>query len=135
MSFDHEKLDVYRLSIDFAALAARLIETLKGDYRNIRDQLSRASQSVPLNIAEGNGKRSLVDRRHYFRIARGSAMECAACLDVLRAIGACQTEEVDSGKALLVRVVAMLSRMSDDGGTAREDEAEYGGQSGGCEPG
>jgi hypothetical protein len=48
-----------------------------------KDQLDRASTSIVLNLAEGNGKRSHPDRCRYFDIARGSALECAACLDVL----------------------------------------------------
>jgi four helix bundle protein len=36
-----------------------------------------------LNIAEGNGKHTSADRCRYFDIARGSAIECTACLDVL----------------------------------------------------
>jgi four helix bundle protein len=56
--FDHEKLDVYRLSIEYAASVFRLAKDLEGIHRHSRDQWLRAVQSIPLNIAEGNGKRS-----------------------------------------------------------------------------
>ena len=46
-------------------------------------RLLRASQSIPLNIAEGNGRRGSQDRRRFFDIARASALECAAIQDVL----------------------------------------------------
>lgn len=39
--------------------------------------------SIRINIAEGNGKTVEADRRRYFEIARGSALECAAIQDVL----------------------------------------------------
>jgi hypothetical protein len=39
-------------------------------------------------------------------IARGSALECAACLDVL--VAGKQLDRADSGKAILMRIVSML---------------------------
>ncbi len=108
--FDHEKLDVYQVSLKFAAFTANLVNGLKGDFRSARDQLIRSSQSIPLNIAEGNGKRSMPDRRRFFEIARGSA-----------------TESIEEGKTLLLRIVAMLSKMTvRDQNMVREAEEEYG---------
>lgn len=71
----------------------------------------RAATSIALNIAEGNGKRSLADRCGFLDIARGSALESAACLDVLIASKVVRAESMTLGKALLVRIVAMLSKM------------------------
>ncbi len=56
----------------------------------VRDQLDRASTSIVLNLAEGNGKFTPPDRCRFFDIARGSALECAAALDVLVAQGRCE---------------------------------------------
>ncbi len=53
---DAEKLDVYRVSLEFQALAARLVP--KRGYTELRDQLDRASISIVLNTAEGCGRRS-----------------------------------------------------------------------------
>jgi len=55
--------------------------TLKGN-RNAKDQCLRASQAMALNIAEGNGNATNEDRRRYFDIARGSALECEQRLGV-----------------------------------------------------
>jgi len=74
-------------------------------------QLDRASTSVPLNIAEGNGKRSKADRCRYLDISRGSALEGAACLDVLVARKVLKPSEIVDGKGLLVRVVQMLTKL------------------------
>ncbi len=127
MEFDHEKLDVYKVSLEFVRFAADLVSSLKGNHRNARDQLIRSSQSIPLNIAEGNGKRSLRDRKRYLEIARGSAMECAATLDVLECIGACSKKEIMAGKALLLRIVSMLSKMTEPKeGLVKEAHGEYG---------
>ena len=72
--FDHEKLEVYREAIAFIAWLSALLE---GTVRigDVKDQLDRASTSIPLNIAEGNGKYAPKDRCRFFDIAHGSALE------------------------------------------------------------
>jgi four helix bundle protein len=114
MEFDHEKLDVYRLSLEFIAFAFKVCRKLSGIHRHTRDQFLRASQSIPQNIAEGNGKRSLKDRRRFFNIARGSALECAAILDILLICGAIIEDDEIYGKQYLFRIVSILTKMTDD---------------------
>ena len=98
MTLGHEKLDVYRPSIGHVAWAYDKAEGLNGVHRPARDQWLRASQSIPLDIAEGNGKAAEADRRRYFEIARGSALECAAIQDVL-VVG----KALDRGESRLCR--------------------------------
>ena len=74
----------------------------------VRNQLDRASTSVPLNIAEGNGKFTSADRCRFFDNARGSALECAACLDVMVAKQFVEPNDVQQGKTMLVKIVSML---------------------------
>ena len=124
MGFGHEKLDVYRAAIEYVGWAYRFCESLKG-HRNAKDQLLRASQAIPLNIAEGNGKATEGDRRRYFEIARGSALECGAVQDILQTCGALSAEENDSRKALLDRIVAMLTRLGQRGYTINEHQKQY----------
>ena len=71
--FDHEKLEVYQACLSFIAWlepGGSLPKSLA-----VADQLGRASTSIPLNIAEGNGKFTEADRCRFFDIARGSALE------------------------------------------------------------
>ena len=105
--FDHEKLEVYRDSIAFVAW---LSELLDGAVRvgDVKDQLDRAATSIPLNIAEGNGKFAPKDRCRFFDIAHGSALECAAGLDVLVAKAKLSPEQIRPGKERLQRIVRML---------------------------
>ena len=70
MALGHERLDVYRLAIGNVAWVYGKAATLEGIHRAARDQWLRASQSIPLNIAEGNGKTADADRRRYFEIAK-----------------------------------------------------------------
>ena len=107
----HEKLDVYKCSLELFALTRCVLPRLARGEREIRDQLRRAALSISLNIAEGTGKPTPADRARYHAIARGSAMECGALLDVCRLAGLVSAEEAGRRKALLVRIVAMLTKM------------------------
>jgi len=127
--FDHEKLDVYREAIAFCGWTGELLATITAKAA-AKDQLDRASTSIPLNIAEGNGKISERDRARFFEIARGSALECAACLDVLLVRGLANEDVIYGAKERLSRIVAMLMGMlrkfSERPEFLREDETQYG---------
>jgi four helix bundle protein len=103
--FDHENLNVYQASIEFVAWAEEVLEKLPKNL-SVANQLDRASTSMPLNIAEGNGKYTSADRCRFWDIARGSALECAACLDVL--VAKKKIDHVHEGKEILVGIVSML---------------------------
>ena len=105
--FDHEKLIAYQRSIEFVAWASQLLEELPAKLA-VCDQLDRASTSVPLNIAEGNAKFTAPDRCRYWDTARGSALECAACLDVLVAKRKVNFDRTQEGKRLLSETVSLL---------------------------
>src|SRR5216110_881479 len=121
--FDHEKLDVYQLELRFVTWVTALLVNIKQRSTDARiaevsDQLDRASLSALLNTAEGNGKRQRQVRAKFFDDARGSATECAACLDALVAKRVCAPERILEGKALLLRIVSILCKL-----IARFDEA------------
>src|SRR5213075_939966 len=105
--FDHEKLEVYRKSIAFCAWVGDFLPQIT-QKTAAKDQLDRASTSIPLNIAEGNGKFSDKDRSRFFEMARGSALECAACLDVLLVRKLANQDQVILAKERLARIVQML---------------------------
>jgi four helix bundle protein len=105
--FDHEKLDVYQESLAFVAWLEPLLQKLPRSIA-VHDQLDRASTSIVLKLAEGNGKFTSPDRCRFFDIARGSALECAAALDVLASKNLCELTVVTPGKDRLRRIVSML---------------------------
>jgi four helix bundle protein len=109
--FDHEKLDVYAVSIDFVALANDVIESLPRGRAYLADQLHRAATSVPANIAEGAGEFSKNEKARFYRMALRSATECAALLDVAKALSVVPQESRAAGRDLLLRVVSMLTRL------------------------
>ena len=123
--FDHEKLNVYQASLEFITWATELIAKVESRAA-VKDQLDRASTSIPLNIAEGNGKYSIRDRCRFLDFARGSALECAACLDVLVAKRLTPVEAVISGKAQLFEIVSMLMGLiSSVSSRIGEEQAAY----------
>ena len=105
---DAERLEVYRASVSFHAQASALASRCDAV---LRDQLRRASLSIVLNIAEGAGQRSRLQKRHLYGIARGSAMESAAIVDVLRVRELASPDDCQQARALLVRVVQMLTKL------------------------
>ena len=123
--FDHDRLDVYRLSIDYVASSFAITKNLNGLHRHARDQWLRAAQSIPLNIAEGNGKRSLKDRNRFLDIARGSALECVAIQDILAATDGLHAESHRDLKRVLHRIVSMLTRLIGRADLASESDADY----------
>jgi four helix bundle protein len=121
--FGHEKLDVYQDTIAFIGWLAQTLENASrlGD---VKDQLERASTSIALNIAEGNGKYSPKDRCRFFDTAHGSALECAAGLDVLVARAKLTREQIRPGKERLQRIVQMLMGLIKKNSTRDYDRGE-----------
>ena len=126
--FDHERLDVYQEAIAFCGWVGDLLNEIAAKAA-AKDQLDRASTSLPLNIAEGNGKFSDADRSRFLEIARGSALECAACLDVLAVRKLVATERIVPAKEQLVYIVnmlmGMLKRFSGRAEFLREGEGKH----------
>ncbi len=123
--FDHENLDMYRLSIEYVAASYHIAKGLTGANRHLRDQWLRAAQSTPLNFAEGNGKQSRKDKSRFFEIARGSALKCAAIHDLLKAVAAVEEELNRQGKMQLRRIVSMLTRLIRQIDCVVSDPVEY----------
>jgi four helix bundle protein len=79
--------------------------------RNIRDQLSRASTSILLNIAEGSGRFTKRDKRHFFIIARASGLECMALIDVIEDLELLLSEESEVFRLRYTEISKMLFGM------------------------
>ena len=102
---DHERLDCFQVALEFAALVPALTTSARPA---LRDQLERAASSIALTLAEGCARRTRRDRHHFFAIAQGSAMECAAALDILLVTGCLSQADATRGKHKLTRIVQML---------------------------
>ncbi|MGH7468400.1 MAG: four helix bundle protein [Longimicrobiales bacterium] len=83
--FPSEKLEVYKLAVEFSVRANKLVPKIAKYSRSLADDLPRASESVELNIAEGPSHHAPKVKAHYFRLSRGSVSECSSILETLRA--------------------------------------------------
>ena len=112
--FTHEKFEAYQLSIKFNALTLNILEEMPAGYSGLKDQLRRAAFSIPLNIAEGTGKTGRADRRRFYSIARGSAMECAAICDLIGLLDCSAGTKAQEAKGILRSIVGILSAVCFD---------------------
>jgi four helix bundle protein len=125
MIFSHEKLKVYQKALELIEFTNKVLP--EGKFFSAHYQLDKASTSVPLNIAEGTGKYTNKDKNHYYDIARGSAVESAACLDVLLIRKKISKELNEEGKIILFEIVSMLvGLIKSISERVYEDEVEYG---------
>ena len=102
----HEKLMVYRESVALAEDLCKEVATWPKGFGYLADQLRRAMASVALNTAEGNAKRSILERRRFFETARASVAEVAACIDLMRVFGL--TRKFESHKSRCEGISRML---------------------------
>jgi len=106
--FDFERLDVFGVALDVVALIDELSEELPEGRGYVRDQMRRAANSIPLNIAEGAGEYLPAEKARFYRFAKRSATECAGQILVCRRLGLADAPRVDAALDVLQRVTAML---------------------------
>lgn len=106
MQFDHEKLKVYQLSLDFNEWFGNLLDKIKPKIA-VCNHLDESSASTTQNIAEENGKFTSRDRYKYFDISRGSSLECASCLNLLVRRKKVNADDIKIGTKMLIEIVSM----------------------------
>ncbi len=108
--FGHEKLIVYQKGMRFTTMYSALLNRLA---RRVAacDHLDRGAESILVNIVHASNAWSAKERSVYLGDANGSALECAACLDVLVAKALLAAEDVYPGKSVLAEIVSMLITM------------------------
>lgn len=112
MSFLFESLEVYKRALDLAEKVSGLTDTFSSKkHHHLADQLRRASLSVSLNIAEGNGRWHAKDRNNFFLIARGSVFECVPLLELCRREKLIGEEDCENFKKELEILAKMLSAL------------------------
>ena len=111
-SLDHQKLDAYHRALDLLEHVDAIYDRLPAGRSHLKDQLDRAATSIVLNIAEGAGEFSRIEKRRFYRMARRSATETAAILDIIARRKAAPIASLQHAQTLVVRVVAMLARLA-----------------------
>ena len=103
---------IYARSLHLIDLCHQLLGDLPPGFGFMADQIRRAASSVALNFAEGCGRSAKAERRHFFAIARGSAQEVAAAIDVLDHFGVVRGELRLAGLDACDHLAAMLVRFA-----------------------
>ena len=101
------KLEVYTITRSLVKDTYLLLQAPGYDH-NLKDQLKRAATSIMLNIAEGTGRWGPKDKRRFFSIARGSALECMAVFDIIEDLELLTFEEAEVFRKRFGRVAGML---------------------------
>ncbi|HUX02931.1 MAG TPA: four helix bundle protein [Phycisphaerae bacterium] len=109
MTFAFEKLLVYQKAVAFADAVCSLTRGFPRGYFFLADQVNRAALSIAANIAEGNGRFTKADRKHFFGIARGSVQECVPLLELGVRQKLLEAERHQELKANLEEIARMLS--------------------------
>jgi four helix bundle protein len=112
LQLNHQRLDVYTVSISLVQECYKLTQQFPADERfALCSQIRRAAVSVHLNIAEGCSRKSEAERKRFFEIARGSLIEIDAALDVAESLHYCQKAGLEELGTLLVRCFSLLSKL------------------------
>lgn len=127
MRLDHERLHVYKTALALVTTADHIADAIPRGHASLADQLRRAAVSVCLNIAEGAGEYSPKEKARFYRMARRSAIECAAVLDIAMALGLREGGSLDAcvvrARGLVRSIVSILVRLCQ-----RNQEEQGGGE-------
>lgn len=107
MPFLFESLEVYKKSMQFVVKIYALNGSIAD--RNIKDQLRRASLSIALNIAEGQGRIHTKEKRQFYNTARGSLLECVPLISICESIGYISKEKYDQFYELADEIGKMIN--------------------------
>jgi len=123
---DPDKLRVYLKALEFAAFCEPHVSSWPTRFA-VADQLSRSADSIVLNLAEATSLWTRKARARAVDQALGSALECAACLDVAYLRGLLSHEPAVRGKARASEIAAMLVGMKSSWPAwLKEDAVPYG---------
>ena len=108
----HTKLDIFKITKELVLSCYSKSKLLPLEEKfNMVQQLRRAALSIHLNIAEGCSRKSVIERRRFFEVSRGSAIEVDTIFDISIDLNYIKKEELTDTGILLVRTVQMLNKM------------------------
>ena len=109
LQLKHQKLDIFQFSRSFVGECYRLTKELPAEERyNLVSQIRRAALSVHLNIAEGASRKSNIERKRFYEVARGSVVEIDAALDVIEDMGYIKKEKMEQLGFLMIKCFKIL---------------------------
>ena len=112
LELSHTKLDIFKVSKSFVLNCYRETKTFPPEEKfGIVQQIRRAALSVHLNVAEGCSRRSAIERKRFYEIARGSVIEVDAALDIAVELNYTTKERLYELGQFIIRCFQMISKM------------------------
>ena len=106
-----KKFKVLEIAKEAAKETIELTRKLNYDSVDLKKQLVRSVTSVPLNIAEANGRRGK-DRSYHFNVAYSSARESIVNLELLIMLGSISQNKAKPPLSNLDQVCAILYKLN-----------------------
>jgi four helix bundle protein len=104
------KLEIWKRSMQFVAQCYEITAGFPQEEKyGLTDQIRRAAVSVNLNIAEGSGSSSNVEFARFLQIARRSAYEVTAGLEIASNLGLLDEDELVNIQNESDQISAMIS--------------------------
>lgn len=111
--FIFESLEVYKRALSLSIFVCEICSDFPIKYSRIRDQFVGAIISIPLNIAEGSGRKTDKDKLNFYKIARSSSFECVPIIDIcfeLKLIDAKTSQKIRQEISELSKMLSGLNR-------------------------
>lgn len=102
-------LEVFQLSVQYVKSIYKMTQSFpKEEQYGLTSQLRNAAVRIPSCIAEGSGRRTAADRKHFIDIALGSLSETHGQLIVSEALGYVNNTRLTSAEAFIEKLRAKL---------------------------
>ena len=109
VEFIFEKLEVYKRSLNFSIKICKICSDFPIKYSRISNQFIGASVSIPLNIAEGNGRDTNKDKVNFYRIAKGSGFECVPLIAICFSLNLISKQKEEEFRNDVKEITQMIS--------------------------
>jgi len=108
---NHQRLTCYQFAMSMAKAMPDLLSRWPRGYYYLSDQIKRATSSIVLNIAEGNARTSLLERKRFFTISMASTSEVSAILEIALAYKLIDEPKSLYYQDLLLQIYKMLYKL------------------------
>ncbi len=122
LEYSFQKLNAWEESRKLVVAVYQLLDRFpKFENYALCDQIRRAVVSVPSNIAEGSGRKSIKEKVRFLEISYGSLMETYNQLLIAVDLAYITEESVDSIKSLIDAVAKLINGLSSSYSKMLED--------------